>query len=80
MQEVGGCGDWLHDILERNGNQYSILIIGVWGDYASPIPGGTGTTSASVQVVFPDGARVNMQYYAYTLVLCELAPDQQIYF
>jgi hypothetical protein len=66
------CGSWLPAILQRNNNQYSITIVGVWGDDASPIPGGTGSTTALVHVDFPDGSRIEMQYYAYSLDTCRL--------
>jgi hypothetical protein len=73
--EFDACGNWLPGVLRRNNNQYSIVIMGVWGDGASPIPGGTGSITAAVQVVFPDNTRLEMQYYAYTLYLCRLIPD-----
>jgi hypothetical protein len=69
------CGSWLPEILKRNGSQYSIVIMGVWGDGASPIPGGTGSITAIVHVVFPDDTRIEMQYYTYMLDLCRLIHD-----
>jgi hypothetical protein len=73
--EFDTCGSWLPEVLRRNNNQYSIVIIGVWGDGASPIPGGTGSITAIVRVVFPDKTRIEMQYYAYTLDICRLIQD-----
>jgi hypothetical protein len=75
MDNLSACGDWLPGILKRNNNQYSIVIVGVWGDYASPIPGGTGSITATVHVEFPDGTYIEMQYYAYTLDLCRLIQE-----
>jgi hypothetical protein len=69
------CGKLLTQALKRNNNVYSIIILGVWGDDASPIPGGTGNNSAVVQVLFPDKARIEMHYYAYTLNICRLVPN-----
>ncbi len=73
--ELATCGNWLPEILKRNNDQYSIVIVGVWGDGASPISGGTGTITATVYVVFPDKTRIEMQYYAYSLNLCRLIQD-----
>ena len=75
LAELDACGRWLPIMLKRNNNQYSIVIVGVWGNDASPIPSGTGSITAIVHVEFPDGARVEMQYYAYTLDLCRLIKD-----
>jgi len=66
------CGTWLSDVLRRNNRQYAVHMVGVWGDYASPIPGGTGSISALVNVDFPDGTRIEFEYYAYTLLRCQL--------
>jgi hypothetical protein len=73
--ELGRCGNWFPEVLKRNNNQYSIVITGIWGDGASPIPGGTGSITATVHVIFPDDTRIEMQYYAYTLDLCRLIHD-----
>ena len=73
--ELAACGNWLPEILKRNNNQYSIVIMGVWGDGASPVPGGTGSITAIVHIVFPDDTRIEMQYYAYSLDLCRLIQD-----
>ncbi len=78
MTPVGSraCGSWLPEILKRNSNHYAIIILGVWGDGASPIPGGTGSITAVVHVVFPDDTRIELQYYAYTLDSCRLIHDR----
>jgi hypothetical protein len=68
------CGSLLPEAMRRNNNQYSIVVVGVWGDGASPIPGGTGAIQAAVNVVFPNGTRVEMQYYQYTLEVCRELP------
>jgi hypothetical protein len=63
------CSNTLTKIMKQNNNRYSIEIVGVWGTYASPIPGGTGTTTATVHIVFPDGVLIEIQYYA-TAAFC----------
>jgi hypothetical protein len=67
---VSLCGNVLPEAMKRNNNKYSLVIVGVWGDYASPIPGGTGSIEAVVNIEFPDGVRLQLQYYAYTLDGC----------
>src|SRR5262245_11740160 len=72
------CGNPLRSAMQRNNNTYSIVILGVWGTYASPIPGGTGTTVAVVEVLFPDKTRLRMEFYGSTLESCrELPPGNE---
>jgi hypothetical protein len=66
--------------MRRNGNRYSVNIIGVWGDDATHIPGGTGATQAIVNVGFSDGTRFEMQYYQYTLEICREIPNGSMIF
>jgi hypothetical protein len=69
VSQLKVCGDSLASAMKRNNNQYTIQIVGVWGTYASPIPG-TGTTTSVVNVVFPDRTIIEMQFYGYALNLC----------
>jgi hypothetical protein len=68
--ELTICGRFLPEAMRKNGNNYSITIVGVWGDGGTPIPGGTGAIEALVNVLFPDGTGIEMHYYQYTLEVC----------
>jgi len=71
VSSLNACSGFLPKLMKRNNNRYSMTIVGVWGDYASPIPGGTGAIVAIVQVDFPDRTLVEMQYYQYALDTCQ---------
>lgn len=67
------CWSLLQETMAANDNQYTVVLVGVWGDagtHYSGGSGGTGTTEVVIEVVFPDETRIEMYYYAYTLEVC----------
>ncbi len=64
------CLSFLQEAMTRNDNQYTLIVAGVFGDYGTPKRAGTGATEVVIEVVFPDGTRVALQYYASTLEHC----------
>ncbi len=62
--------DCLGEAMTRNDNQYTLIVAGVFGEYGTPMAGGTGATVVVIDVVFPDGTRVALQYYANILEHC----------
>ena len=50
------CLQFLEDSKLRNKNTYSVDVVNVFGDYGTPIPGGTGAIIVITRIVFADGA------------------------
>jgi hypothetical protein len=66
------CWNGLREGMARNSNQYSLVVAGIYGDNGTHIPGGTGSDQVVINVVFPDGSWVELNFYADTLNMCEL--------
>jgi hypothetical protein len=62
------CMEVLSAAMARNDNQYELHVIGIAGEWGTPT--GHGATEALVEVKFPDGTRVTMQYYNWTFEWC----------
>lgn len=73
---IEGCKDFLHPFMVRNNNQYTISVFAVYGDWGTPIPSPTGSDEVLIDVLFPDGGRVTLQYYAGTLNMCHQLGDR----
>jgi hypothetical protein len=73
-----GCVNLLHNLMRRNNNHYAVKIIGIWGNGASPAPG-TGTISSTVQIIFPDGTRLEVETYG-GFPWCHVPADKEDYF
>jgi hypothetical protein len=71
-----GCWEFLQEAIQTHGNDYTLSLVGIWGDEGTPIGAGTGSTVSVVEVVFSDGARMALQTYAYTLETCRYITDE----
>jgi hypothetical protein len=67
------CWGFLQDTMARNDNQYTLVIVGVYGDYGTPTS--HGANEVVINIVFSDGTRVEMYYYNHTLELCRGLTD-----
>jgi hypothetical protein len=68
---AGQCWGILQEAMTRNNNQYNVNVVGIYGSsHGTPIFGNTGATLVIIEVAFPDGARVEMDYYEGTLEGC----------
>jgi hypothetical protein len=73
---VEQCQAFLQAAMRENQNQYELVVTGVFGDYGTPVAGGTGTTEVVITIVFPNGTRAEMQYYGHHLDRCREIDDQ----
>ena len=55
------CWPNLEPMMEQNDSQYALELIGVWGDYGTPAPG--GSTESLIDIVFVDGTRMQLRYW-----------------
>jgi hypothetical protein len=70
------CWELLQEAIQTHGNEYTLILVGIWGDEGTPMGAGTGSTESVVEVVFSDGARLALQSYAYTLETCRYITDE----
>jgi hypothetical protein len=64
------CWKLLGEAMTRNNNQYTLRVAGIYGNYGTPIPSPVGSTQVILEVVFPNGTSVEMEYYQSTLEAC----------
>jgi hypothetical protein len=68
------CWDMLQDAMAASHNQYTLEVVGVYGDYGTPT--GHGATEIVVLVTFTDELQITMQYYNYTLEMCRQVTNE----
>lgn len=64
------CENSLPEVMKRNKNRYTITVVKMWNDK------GPFATEVLVDILFPDGAHVEMQYDVYTLKSCRVLSRQ----
>jgi hypothetical protein len=67
-----GCWDILQTAMAKNNHQYTLVVAGIYGDGGTLVPGGTGSDVVLIDVAFPDGTSVELNFYASTLNMCQL--------
>ena len=67
------CWAFLDESLTRNGDQYQVMVAGVFGDGGTPT--GHGATEVVIHVDFPDGTRAELYYYNAYLENCQEITD-----
>ena len=70
------CWDVLQGAMVRNDDQYTLRVAKIYDD-GTPVPGSLGSTQVIIEVAFPDGIPLQMEYYASTLVACNKVNDNK---
>lgn len=79
MTEYGldQCWNVLEEAMVRNNNQFTLPVARVYGKYGTPIPSPVGSTQVVIEVIFPNGTVIQMEYYNSTLEACPEMSDSK---
>jgi hypothetical protein len=70
------CWNVLQEAMARNDDQYTLRVAKIYDD-GTLVPGSFGSTQVIIEVAFPDGIPLQMEYYASFLVACNKVNDNK---
>lgn len=71
------CWTILQKAMMLSHNQYTTRVVSVYGKEGTPFPSPVGSTQSVIEVVFPNGMSVQLEYYNSTLEVCHSVSDNK---